>query len=108
MYGILHYLISITRLKRKKVHKTPFNYDDFYTFVYRDRHDSNSKNRRFAEVTKHSEEYLGVLDINFHVSWNQHFRNVDADADANANADAELSMPRFPSGAFCFSQRKSI
>ena len=32
--------------------------------VYRDRHDSNLKNSRFAEVTKHNEEYLGVLDIN--------------------------------------------
>ena len=32
--------------------------------VYRDRHDSNLKNSRFEDVTKHNEEYLGVLDIN--------------------------------------------
>ena len=33
-------------------------------YVYRDRHDSNLKNSIFAEVTKHNEEYLGVLEIN--------------------------------------------
>ena len=32
--------------------------------VYIDRHDSNLRNSRFADVTKHNEEYLGVLDIN--------------------------------------------
>ena len=32
--------------------------------VYRDGHDSDLKNSRLAEITKHNEEYLGVLDIN--------------------------------------------
>ena len=33
-------------------------------YTYRDRHDTNPKNRRFTEVNEHNEEYLGVLDIN--------------------------------------------
>ena len=32
-------------------------------YIDRDRHDTNLKNSRFAEVNKHNEEYLGVLDI---------------------------------------------
>ena len=32
-------------------------------YIDRDCHDTNLKNSRFAEVNKHNEEYLGVLDI---------------------------------------------
>ena len=35
----------------------------FLCTVCRDRHDSGLKNSRFADITKHNEEYLDVLDI---------------------------------------------
>ena len=41
------------------------NHGDFCMhYVNRDRHDSNLKNSKFAEVTKHTEEYLGASEIN--------------------------------------------
>ena len=58
-------------------------------YVYRDSHDPNLKNSRFAEVTKHNEEYLGVLDTNVLFTQFTH-----------ADADAELPMLTFPNGPF--------
>ena len=47
------------------------NHGDFCIhYGNRDRHDSILKNSKFAEVTKHTEEYLGVSDINILFSQN--------------------------------------
>ena len=35
----------------------------FLYTVCRDRHDSDLKNSRFTEITKHNEEYLDYLDV---------------------------------------------
>ena len=41
------------------------NHGDLYMrYAYRDRHDSNLKSSKFAEVTKHNDEYLAASDIN--------------------------------------------
>ena len=47
------------------------NHGDFCIhYVNRERHDSNLKNSKFAEATKHTEEYLGASDVNIIFSQN--------------------------------------